>query len=384
MGPAVRSACCRWAASTTRSGSRSGPKVTLCTYADLMRVPASRGVEPDEGQGGGRRYPHGLFDARRHRASPRRSRIARSSSSRSASRRRRRRPRSPFVSRRRSGSTNFSIFCNHVLTPPAMQAILEASDADAVEIDGFVGPSHVSTVIGMTPYQRFATEFHKPVVVAGFEPLDVMQAIVMLVRQVNEGRREVENQYRPRGDGGGQSQGAGRGRGDVRTARELRMARARRDSRTAPCACARLMRQFDAERRFRSSRGRRATIPPANAARSCAAPSGRMTASYSARSARRRRRWAPAWCRRKAPAPRIGPIGAFATARREGSRREHNTSRSPQARPATTAASISRMARAGARWRSSSPRFSTRRSTMTGCAPAMISPSSTLPTGAWR
>jgi hydrogenase expression/formation protein HypD len=91
--------------------------------------------------------------------------------------------------------TNFTIFCNHVLTPSAIQKILEASDPDAVEIDGFIGPAHVSTIIGTTPYQRFATEFHKPVVVAGFEPLDVVQAILMLVRQVNEGRAEIENQY---------------------------------------------------------------------------------------------------------------------------------------------------------------------------------------------
>ncbi len=62
-------------------------------------------------------------------------------------------------------------------------------------IDGFVGPAHVSTVIGTRPYDFFAEEFQKPVVVAGFEPLDVMQAILMLVRQVNEGRAEVENQY---------------------------------------------------------------------------------------------------------------------------------------------------------------------------------------------
>jgi hydrogenase expression/formation protein HypD len=64
-----------------------------------------------------------------------------------------------------------------------------------VRVDGFVGPSHVSTVIGTEPYVALAAEFAKPVVVAGFEPLDVVQAILMLVRQVNAGRCEVENQY---------------------------------------------------------------------------------------------------------------------------------------------------------------------------------------------
>ena len=88
----------------------------------------------------------------------------------------------------RDGLGNFSVFCNHVLTPvgdarhPGRPAA-----ADAVRLDGFVGPAHVSTVIGTAPYRQFAAEYRKPVVVAGFEPLDVMQAILMLVRQVNDG-----------------------------------------------------------------------------------------------------------------------------------------------------------------------------------------------------
>jgi len=99
---------------------------------------------------------------------------------------------------RKKRLANFTVFCNHVLTPPAIRAILETPDLTAagrVRIDGFVGPAHVSTVIGTTPYVGLAAEFGKPVVVAGFEPLDMVQAILMLVRQVNEGRQEVENQY---------------------------------------------------------------------------------------------------------------------------------------------------------------------------------------------
>jgi hydrogenase expression/formation protein HypD len=89
---------------------------------------------------------------------------------------------------------NFSVFCNHVLTPAAMRAIL-TTEGDGVALDGFVGPSHVSAVIGMSPYRFVAQEFGKPIVVAGFEPLDVMQAILMLVRQLNDGRAEVENEF---------------------------------------------------------------------------------------------------------------------------------------------------------------------------------------------
>jgi hydrogenase expression/formation protein HypD len=64
-----------------------------------------------------------------------------------------------------------------------------------VPLDGFIGPAHVSTIIGSRPYEFFAEEYRKPVVIAGFEPLDVMQAIRMLIRQVNEGRAEVENEF---------------------------------------------------------------------------------------------------------------------------------------------------------------------------------------------
>ena len=93
---------------------------------------------------------------------------------------------------------NFSVLCCHVLTPSAITHILESAEVreyGTVPIDGFIGPAHVSIVIGSQPYEHFAEEYGKPVVIAGFEPLDVMQAICMLVRQVNEGRAEVENQF---------------------------------------------------------------------------------------------------------------------------------------------------------------------------------------------
>ncbi|AJI74186.1 hydrogenase formation protein HypD [Francisella philomiragia] len=86
---------------------------------------------------------------------------------------------------------NFLIFCNHVLTPVAMQAIL----SEDVKIDGFLGPSHVSVIIGSNAYDKVTKEYEKPMVVAGFEPLDVLQSILMVIKMINAGKIGVENQY---------------------------------------------------------------------------------------------------------------------------------------------------------------------------------------------
>jgi hydrogenase expression/formation protein HypD len=90
------------------------------------------------------------------------------------------------------GIKNFSIFANHVLVVPALEALLNNPD---LQLDGFIGPGHVSTIIGTQPYQVIAETYHKPLVVSGFEPLDILQAIVMVLQQLVEGRCEVENQY---------------------------------------------------------------------------------------------------------------------------------------------------------------------------------------------
>ena len=98
----------------------------------------------------------------------------------------------------REGLKNFSILCCHVLTPSAITHILESPEVaqyGTLALDGFFGPAHVSIVIGTAPYEPFAKAWRKPVVISGFEPLDMMQSILMLVRQVNEGRAEVENQF---------------------------------------------------------------------------------------------------------------------------------------------------------------------------------------------
>jgi hydrogenase expression/formation protein HypD len=93
---------------------------------------------------------------------------------------------------RELGVHNFSVFCNHVTIIPAIRAIL---DSPGMRIDAFIGPGHVSTVIGCRPYEFIATDYGKPIVVSGFEPLDLLQSLVMILRQLGNGRAEVENQY---------------------------------------------------------------------------------------------------------------------------------------------------------------------------------------------
>ena len=117
------------------------PDVIMTSFGDMMRVPGSRGS---------------FFDAKAE------------------------------------GLDNFSIFCNHVTIIPAIKAILDSPD---LRLDGFIGPGHVSTVIGCRPYEFIASQYGKPVVVAGFEPLDILQSIYMLMLQLSQGRSEVENQY---------------------------------------------------------------------------------------------------------------------------------------------------------------------------------------------
>ena len=93
---------------------------------------------------------------------------------------------------RSKGVMNFHVFSNHVTIVPPIKAILESPD---LRLDGFLGPGHVSTVVGNRPYRFVPEKYGKPLVTAGFEPLDILQAIVMLLMQIRQGRCEVENQY---------------------------------------------------------------------------------------------------------------------------------------------------------------------------------------------
>ena len=168
------------------------PQVTLCTYADLMRVPASKGQSLTKAKADGAdiRMVYSTLDAIEiAKAEPSREIVFIGLGFETTT------PPTAMAIRlaQKLGLTNFSVFCNHVLTPSAIQAILD-TDSE-VKLDGFVGPAHVSAVIGSRPYEPYAERYQKPVVISGFEPLDVLQSILMLVRQVNQGRAVVENQY---------------------------------------------------------------------------------------------------------------------------------------------------------------------------------------------
>ena len=171
--------------------------VILCTYGDMLRVPGSgrKSLLKIKAQGADVRMVYSTQDALKiARDNPGREVVFFAIGFETTT------PPTAVAIRQAQaeGLKNFSVFCNHVLTPAAIQNILESPEVreiGSVLIDGFFGPSHVSSVIGSQPYEFFAEEFQRPVVIAGFEPLDVMQSALMLIRQLNEGRHEVENEY---------------------------------------------------------------------------------------------------------------------------------------------------------------------------------------------
>jgi hydrogenase expression/formation protein HypD len=173
------------------------PRVTLCTYGDMMRVPATgrQSLLKAKAEGCDVRMIYSTQDALRIAIeNPDREVVLFAIGFETTTP-----PTAVAVKQAAAvGLKNFSVFCNHVLTPAAITQILESpevSDSGTVAIDGFLGPSHVSSVIGSQPYEFFAQNYRRPVVIAGFEPLDVMQSTLMVVRQLNEGRYQVENQY---------------------------------------------------------------------------------------------------------------------------------------------------------------------------------------------
>jgi hydrogenase expression/formation protein HypD len=172
-------------------------RVILCTYGDCLRVPASDGLSmlKAKARGADIRIVYSAADAvKLAREHPDREVVFFAIGFETTT------PPTAVAIRtaQREGLANFSVLVNHVLTPSAITNILESPEVrnlGTVPLDGFIGPAHVSTVIGSRPYEFFAEEYRKPVVIAGFEPLDVMQAILMLVRQLNDGRAEVENEF---------------------------------------------------------------------------------------------------------------------------------------------------------------------------------------------
>jgi hydrogenase expression/formation protein HypD len=90
------------------------------------------------------------------------------------------------------GIGNFSLYCNHITIVPTIKAVLDSPD---MHLDGFLGPGHVAMVVGSAPFRFVAEYYRKPLVISGFEPLDILQSIWMVLKQLAEGRRAIENQY---------------------------------------------------------------------------------------------------------------------------------------------------------------------------------------------
>src|SRR6202142_1312400 len=174
--------------------------ITLVSYGDMLRVPASRrrSLLKARAQGADVRMAYSALEALHVAAAhPERQVVFFAIGFETTT------PATAYLilELRRQGLGNFSVYCNHVVTPAAIQSILDSPEVrewGQVRVDGFMGPSHVSAVIGSRPYEHFADEYQRPVVIAGFEPLDVLQAVRMLVRQLNDARSCVENQF-PRG-----------------------------------------------------------------------------------------------------------------------------------------------------------------------------------------
>jgi hydrogenase expression/formation protein HypD len=168
----------------------SQPDVIMTSFGDMMRVPGSRGSFFDaKAAGADIRMVYSPLDALKiARANPGRRVVFMAIGFETTA------PSTAMTVLRAAaeGITNLSFFCNHVTIIPAIKAILDSPD---LRLDGFLGPGHVSTVIGCRPYEFIPAGYGKPLVCAGFEPLDLLQSVYMLLRQLAEGRSEVENQY---------------------------------------------------------------------------------------------------------------------------------------------------------------------------------------------
>ncbi len=175
------------------------PEVIFTTFGDMLRVPASNGSLLDaKARGADVRMVYSPLDALRiARENPEREvvffAIGFETTTPSTA--------VTLLRAREDGVENFSVFANHVTIIPAIRSILDSPD---LRLQGFIGPGHVSTVIGNRPYEFICRDYGLPIVVSGFEPLDVLQGVYMIMKQLTEGRAEVENQYsrvvRPEGN----------------------------------------------------------------------------------------------------------------------------------------------------------------------------------------
>jgi hydrogenase expression/formation protein HypD len=166
------------------------PNVILTTFGDVMRVPGSKySLLQARAQGADIRIVYSPLDALKiARENPDQEVVFLAIGFETTA------PSTALtvLQARAENIQNFSLFCNHVVIIPALRSLLDNPD---LQLDGFIGPGHVSMVIGTQPYQFIAEQYHKPVVVSGFEPLDILYSIWMLLVQMLERRCEIENQY---------------------------------------------------------------------------------------------------------------------------------------------------------------------------------------------
>ena len=166
------------------------PGVTLATFGDMMRVPGGRGsLLEAKARGADVRMVYSPLDALAlARNEPGRHVVFFAIGFETTA------PATAvtLLRARTEAVANFAVFCNHVTIEPPLRAILETP---GLLVDGFIGPGHVSTVIGTDAYRFIPDQYGRPIVVSAFEPVDLLQSVAMLLRQRREGRCEVENQY---------------------------------------------------------------------------------------------------------------------------------------------------------------------------------------------
>lgn len=166
------------------------PEVIFTSYGDMLAVPGSRGsLQKARAQGADVRVVYSPLDSLRLAAQNPQKRVVffavgfETTAPATAV---------AVLQARQQGLKNLSFFCNHVVLMPALTRLLEDPE---MQLDGLIGPGHVSTVIGLQPYSVISQDYARPLVVSGFEPLDILQSLLMVVRQIREGVSRVENQY---------------------------------------------------------------------------------------------------------------------------------------------------------------------------------------------
>ena len=166
------------------------PDVIFCSFGDMLRVPGSDGdLFTIKSQGGDVRIVYSPIDCLKiARANPDKQVVFFAIGFETTA------PANAMLvhGAKQQGVKNVSVLVSHVLVPPAIAAILSSSDN---RVQAFLGPGHVCAVMGYSEYEPLSRQFHVPIVITGFEPLDLLQGILMAVQQLESGRAEVENQY---------------------------------------------------------------------------------------------------------------------------------------------------------------------------------------------